>query len=984
MNLVHDRCELATRAAGLVAVLIAGCLSAPVAAQRSQGSKRPETPATFFDSVQLDPRVPTPASIIGHKIGHGAVRYEALVRYLSALSAASPRVTLRPYAESHEGRTLHFLTITSQANHARLDRIKADAAKLADPRTLGNGDEANRIIDTLPGIAWLAYSIHGDELSSTDAAVKVAYQLAAATDQETQQLLDDLVIHIDPLMNPDGRERYLGQIQQLTGKVLNTDYQAMHHRGLWSAGRGNHYLFDLNRDWVMQVHPETRGRAAAILEWNPHLVVDSHEMGSLDTYLFDPPREPFNVNISPRNLAWRRTFSADQAKAFDRHGWSYYTREWYEEWYPGYTNAWANLLGAVGILYEQAGVNAGTIKQASGQTLTYQQAVEHHAASSMANIRTLQANRRAILRDYFEDRKWAVSGARSGTEALLVPPPEDKAALERFIDVLRRNGIEFAFAAEPFAASGLVDVFGRRSDSRSFSDGTLIIRAAQPHRRLLRAALEFDPHMSNSFLQEERKELENHRGSRLYDVTAWNMCMAYGLGAYWAETVDDVAEGGGPAKGSAWSQENPGYGYLIDGASSNIYQGIARLLDKNCKVRVADKPFGILGRDYKPGTVLLRNHENQAELASLLEPLADELGLDVRPVDTALCETGPDLGGNHFRLLEPPRIAIASQWPVAATSFGANWYLLDARVGLSVSPFNLQSIGRIDLRRYNVLLLPDTWGSKALKAILNDGTRKKLRSWIEAGGTLVALGDSAVFVAGKDHGLSSVRLKRDVLDKSAIYEEAVKQERRARRITIDLKAVWATTPPDEVAAGAQAEQAQTDADEDQTLQSESETKAMGPKSEQKEHPKKPDKEALSRRDAWQRLFSPHGAIVAAELDPEHWLCFGLSGSSAASGQGPVLPVLVSGQYAFMSRHPVRTPARLAPADRLRLSGLVWPEARKRLAQTAYATVERVGHGQIILFAHDPFIRGYFEGSGRLLLNAMILGPGLGASQPIPW
>ena len=107
----------------------------------------------------------------------------------------------------------------------------------------------------------------------------------------------------------------------------------MSHQGLWSAGRGNHYLFDLNRDWLMQVHPETRGRAAKIIELNPHLVVDAHEMGSLDTYLFDPPREPINGNLSERTLAWRRRFSADQAHAFDQHAWSYYTREWYEEWY---------------------------------------------------------------------------------------------------------------------------------------------------------------------------------------------------------------------------------------------------------------------------------------------------------------------------------------------------------------------------------------------------------------------------------------------------------------------------------------------------------------------------------------------------------------------------------------------------------------------------------------------------------------------------
>ena len=1010
MKTAQDRPEWITRISGLFAVLIAGCISAPVAAQRSQGQEVLRSESLKVEgsslwtfglglSTHFDPSIPTPESILGHPIGDGAVRYAPLVRYLHALADASPRVTLTPYGETHEGRTLYYLTITSQANHSRLQRIQADAAKLADPRKLDDGEEANRLIDSMPGIAWLAYSIHGDELSSTDAAVQVAYTLAAATEGPARKLLDELVIHIDPLMNPDGRERYLSQLQQLTGKVPNSDYQAMQHRGLWSAGRGNHYLFDLNRDWVMQVHPETRGRAAAILKWNPHLVVDSHEMGSLDTYLFDPPREPFNNNLSLGNLAWRRRFSADQAKAFDQHGWSYYTREWYEEWYPGYTNAWANLLGAVGILYEQAGVNAAAVKQPTGHMLTYREAVHHHFVSSFANLETLRWNRRELLRDYLEDRKWAVSADRSGHEALLVPPPADQALFSRFMDVLRRNGIEFAFAAESFTASGLRSVAGRLSDSRSFADGTLIVRAAQPHRRLLRAILEFDPHVSNTFLAEERKELENHRGSRMYDVTAWNVCMAFGLEAYWADRIADAAVHQDFAKDPIVPGAKSGYGYLIDGADSRIYPGIVRLFEENCRVRIAAKSFGILGRDYEPGAVLLRNHENPAELPAILKQLTEKLGLDVRSVDTGLSEMGPDLGGQQFRLLEPPRIAIASQWPVSTTSFGATWHLLDARIRLPVSPFNLQAIGRMDLRRYNVIVLPHTRGSGALGAILNEKVRKNLRAWIESGGTLVALGSAAAFVASKDHGLSAVRLKRDILDQLKAYEEAVQRERRARDIDIDLDLVWANTPYDEAARQTESQSPPTEPGSqsppnepgsqsppnEPELQSPSRRlqPARSPEYDGRlrEHQAKPDKDELARLDAWQRIFRPQGAIVAALLDPEHWLCFGVAGSQP---QPRMLPVLLNGPYALMSRHPVRTPVRLASADRLRLSGLIWPEARERWAQTAYATVERVGRGQIILFPNDPFFRGYFEGSGRLLLNALILGPGFGASQPIPW
>ncbi len=238
-------------------------------------------PAAFPDT-DLDPDVPAPAGVIGHEIGAAAVRYDAMVRYLHALDDASEFVTLTPYAETHEGRRLHYLTITSLDNHAKLDAIRADNARLADPRTLDDPSDAAAIIETLPAVAWMSYAIHGDELSSTDAALQVAYRLAAGTDAATRRLRDELVIHIDPLQNPDGRERYLAQLQTLQGKVPNPDYQAMQHAGLWSAGRGNHYLFDLNRDWLPQVHPETRGRAAVIRSWNPHLIVDSHDRGEDD------------------------------------------------------------------------------------------------------------------------------------------------------------------------------------------------------------------------------------------------------------------------------------------------------------------------------------------------------------------------------------------------------------------------------------------------------------------------------------------------------------------------------------------------------------------------------------------------------------------------------------------------------------------------------------------------------------------------------
>jgi hypothetical protein len=934
-------------------VFFAGCPALDSAAE-------PPSPAEHFDDLQLpanqlNPAVPAPPSAFGHELGDGAVRHADVLRYARQLTETSDRVSVTTYAESHEGRTLFYLTLTSPRNRARLERIREVNARLADPRNLG-AEEAEKLLDEVPGIAWMAYSIHGDELSGTDAAVALAYRLAAGTDPSTQRLLDELVIHIDCMMNPDGRERYLQQLEHLTGRVPNPDHQAMQHSGLWSAGRGNHYLFDLNRDWLMQLHPETRGRAAAILSWHPHLLVDSHEMGALDTYLFDPPREPINRELSKQNLKWRRAFAADQARAFDRHGWSYYTEEWYEEWYPGYTNAWANLLGTVGLLYEQAGVNGASVRQPSGQVLTYREAVRHQLVSSLANLETLRANRRDISRDFCNDRRDAAGSGDLRT--FVVPPQADRSRVRRLVDLLQRQGLEVGKADREFTAQAVRQIWGSVEATRSVPAGTVLVRAAQPRRRLLLAMLDFDPRMTDEFLREERAELERRRGSRLYDTTTWNLAMAYGLEAYWAEVPADVPLSPPAANEPAAALEPGAHGYLIDGAADDVLAAVARLLADDCILRAARKPFTLDGQTYPRGSVLLRNHENPANLGQRLDAARAGLDVVVRPAHSALTSEGPDLGGNDFVLLEPPRVALASQWPVATTSFGALWHLLDARVGLRCSPLNIQGLGSTDLRRYNVIILPDA-GEEALAAVLGEGVRTALRAWVESGGTLIAVGGSAAFAAGAKNGLSQVRSRREVLEQLKEYDEAVQQERAAREIRVDPEAVWGDKRPEPL-------------DEDQASQA-----AVNLLKEKlrKDGTPKPDKEALERLDEWQRVFSPRGVFVAAELDVEHWLCFGLTARQ---------PVFLEGSTALMSRHPVRTPVRLASADKLRLSGLLWPEARERWADTSYATVERVGRGQIVLFVADPAFRGYLEASQRMLLNAVLLGPGLGASQPVPW
>jgi len=902
---------------------------------------QPQIP--FVEAVDFNPAIPAPESIIGHAVAEKAVRYPALIRYLQALAKASDQVTLTAYGQTHEGRTLYYVTITSRANHKRLDQIKANNAKLSDPRKLKSPAQASQLINNLPAVAWMNYSIHGDELSSTDAAIYVAYHLAAAKDKTIGKLLEQVVVHINPLVNPDGRERYLSHLEQLTGVVSSPDLQSMQHQALWSRGRGNHYLFDLNRDWLVHIQPEVRALAEVILSWNPHLLVDSHEQGAYDTYLFDPPQEPINIHLSPKVMEWRRRFGSDQAKAFDRYGWSYYTRGWYSDWAPIYTNTWANLQGSIGLLYEQARVDAASVKHPTGREVSYRETVHHHIVSSLANLKTLGANRREILSDFLEDRQWAVSEEEPDGGTFLLPPCEDASRWKQLVELIKHQGIEAAFSQQSFQADDVTDMWGNNHQQLKFPEGTLVARLRQPHRRMLQTLCEFDPHFTDSFLLKERKELENRRNTLIYDVTAWSMPLAFGIESYWTKRIPDFKLRSEPLERSrdlSRLNKKSGYGYLIDFRNSNIYSVLVRLFENKCHPRTATKPFTFEGREYKVGTVLLRSHENPDGLLEILQNIASDFGINIHGVDSALAEDGPDLGGQKFRLLAATRVAIASQWPVRSTSFGSVWYLLDHQIRLRCSPVNIQNINHIDLRKYNVLVLPD---SRDLGRVIDKKTVEKIKKWIESGGTLIAIGNSAAFAAGKDRELSSVRLKRDVLDKLVEYQEAVEQERNARDIKIDPNQIWGTKAPEEKAA--------------------------------KEEAKKPDIEKLKRADEWQRIFSPEGTFLSSTVNVEHWLGFGLQKK---------LPIMFWGSFAFMSKHPVRTVVRLDNKNKLRLSGLFWPEAKERIADTTYATVERVGRGQIILFATDPTYRMWLPGVQRLFLNAILLGPGMGTSQPLPW
>ena len=943
-----------------------------------------------------DPTVPTPHDVLGFTPGARPARHADVVRYLEALDAASPRVHLERYGRTHEGRDLLLLFVSSEQVLARREEARANVERLSDPRRALPEPEMARLIEATPAVAFLAYSIHGDEFSGVDAALHLAWHLAAGESDDVRLIRQEMLVLIDPIENPDGRERVLSMNSAFTGAIANPDPESLSHQGTWPWGRTNHYLFDLNRDWFALVHPETRGRVAILRDWHPQLVVDAHEMGSDSTFLFNPPRAPYNPMLPTTTRRWWDRFSADHARAFDRRGWSYFSGEWNEEFFPGYGSALPLYQGAVALLHEQAGSDAQSIRKPHGAVMRYEETVARQVTSSLANLGTAAANREELLRGYRAARAEAMSRARDGVAAYYVAaaPRGDRAA--RLASNLVELGIEVERLVQPATLRGLRTLEDGASADVRLPAGSFRIRLDQPSGLL--AATILQPHvpMADSFLAEEREHVERQKGTRIYDTTAWSPLLASGVDAWWTKSLDAGRWERADAIASPSGVVNPGdatYGFVFDCEPDGAPALAADLLERGLVVRVGEKPLVVGSRTLSRGSFLLRTEENPADMRAVLTELAPARGVEVVPASSGRPTGGPDLGGSHWPLLEAPRIALVAGSPTDPGSVGFAWHLLEKELGLRVSLVDAVRLSSLDLVRYNVLVFPDAWGG-GYERVLGEAGLDALRRWIENGGTFVGMGSGAQLAATESAKLSAVRLRQDVV-----------KDFPAPRLGLSLDAVRALErmqatglPPDGKAvprAGAWREEAWpaelgvpgpgspvlgAGVRALLGMPAPHPKPAKAPKDEKpatEEQPAEKElKEAeLKEADGRLKRFLPSGAILRVDVDPEHWLAYGV---------GDDVTVMTGRDEQLVARDPVETVGRYAHPDRLHLGGLLWPEASGRISLTAWLTREGKGRGQVILFASDPNFRGYFWDSERPFLNAVLLGPGLGTTRTIKW
>jgi len=690
--------------------------------------------AQSFLDAEFDPAIPTLSEVVGHEPGQRITSPEETESYLRALVEAAPeRARLVRYATSWQGRPLHYLVLTAPQNMTRLEAIRADMANIAAGRA-SNGD-------ALP-VTWLAYSVHGNEVSSTDAALMTAYHLLAATgDERVERILSETVVILDPLQNPDGRARFVHHFRGALGTVPAGDRQAAEHDETWPSGRVNHYMFDLNRDWFTLSQPETRGKVAAIGEWNPVVVADLHEMSGDDTYFFAPAADPVNPNITPEQLRLYELIGRSNAGYFDRMGEPYFTREVYDLFYPGYGDTWNTHQGAIGMTYEQGSPRGLVWERSDGTVLTYADAVRNHFVASISTAETVATNADRFLADYAAYRAGNARG-KAGSGAYVIDLASRRWNAESLGRRLAAQGIEVLRRSGPVSACG-----------RSYPQGYIAVPQAQPAAKLVRSLLDRDTELPRGFIAEQERRRAEDLPHELYDVTAWSVALMSGVNA---ELCNSAVSGEPLSAGAPIAALTGGSGEFavaVPWTDSGQARLVALALREGIEARATDEAFTKDGRTFPRGTVLFPAALNSPEKMQRLRVLASEAGAETVALADSWVEEGPNLGSDAFVRLTLPRVALAWDEGISQLSAGAMRFVLEQRLGLPVVPIRTNRFARADLSDYDVVVVPD--GSP--REQFGDSGLRTLKGFVKRGGVLVAIEGSLGAFSGGDDPFLSIR-----------------------------------------------------------------------------------------------------------------------------------------------------------------------------------------------------------------------------------
>lgn len=685
----------------LFCTLIGSCLIFLVNAQQEY----------FFNTsaAKLNPSIPSPEQFLGYAIGAQHTRHDKIVEYIKELSRHSARVSYQIIGETYEHRQQIAAIFTSPSNQQRLEEIRK--AHLAGER---NGNTA-----AIPLVIHLGYNVHGNEPSSSEAALLTAYYLVANESEETNRWLEGMVILMDPNINPDGRDRHTEWADMHRAEPPVADPADREHNEIWPGGRFNHYWFDLNRDWFLGTFPETRNRIAFFHQWRPYVQTDHHEQGTNSSHYFDPGKYSSNNPVVPDFLykTIYPNFAKYFADAMNKIGSLYFTKEAFDKLYPGYGSSYINFYGGAGFLFEQAS-SRGHVQETTTIPLTFAFTIRNHFTMSLALIRASLAEKNSLLKLRASFYRSANEQARnSSVKAYLFGEASDETRTRAFVDKLLLHKIDVYENDKNLQADGKSFVGGK----------SFIVPVEQPNYIMVKSIFE---------------KAIPYTDSIFYDASTWSLIHAFGLP--YAEIKNEIAKGTQirelPVRNFTMAKRSD-YAYLFELNDYNAHKAIYQLQKGGAIVQTLFKPLSInienTARNFGYGSISVPvNLQNITpdSLYQLVKVVGQSTSINIYPVTTGYSLEGIDLGSNLAKTIAPVKAAMLVGTGVSATEAGEIWHLLDERIQMPITKIDLLTLPRVKLERYNTLVMVS--GNYAL---IEKNTVDKIRSWVQNGGTLITL-----------------------------------------------------------------------------------------------------------------------------------------------------------------------------------------------------------------------------------------------------
>lgn len=687
----------------------------------------------FFSLLTLA-QVPSPEQFLGYKVGTRFTPHYRIVEYYKTVAAASPSIVkLQQYGTTNEGRPLLVAFVSSAANLANLENIRT--ANLAVVNKKENFP-ANQ-----PAIVWLSYNVHGNEPSSSEAALLTLYALVDPSNTQTKQYLQNTVVVLDPCINPDGRDRYVSWYNSVVGTSFNPSPVAREHNEPWPRGRANHYNFDLNRDWAWQTQKESQQRLSLYNQWMPQVQVDFHEQGYNQPYYFAPAAEPFHEVITKWQRDFQTTIGRNHAKYFDEKGWLYFTKERFDLLYPSYGDTYPLYNGAIGMTYEQGGIGAGLgVLLENGDTLTLVDRAQHHFTTGISTIEVASKNADRLKTEFARYFDAANRGVGDYKAFVLKPGQQDSSRLAALLKLLDRNSISYYFARS--GSSRGFNYLSSKEEGFSIGENDIVIPSAQPKSNLIKVL--FEP-------------VTKLTDSATYDITAWSLPYAYGFRTFASQspiayskqaTAAAIAE-----KMNAAATAADPYGYVIPWEGASSVKLVSALLQKGIKLRFATTPFETSGRQFNRGSVIVLRTGNQYNpgLWQTVQALAAENDVRLVAVNSGFVDKGLDFGSSSVLPIKARKVALLTGEGVSSLAAGEVWHYFEQVINYPVTLVNAADAGRMTWSDYDVVIMPDG----AYRFLTDKASADAFKNWISNGGHVVALEGAVAQLSKLDWSLKT-------------------------------------------------------------------------------------------------------------------------------------------------------------------------------------------------------------------------------------